>query len=474
MALKLYDTLTRAVREYTPLPPAPVGLYTCGMTVYDYAHIGHGRKYTMDDVLRRTLEYTGYTVKHVQNVTDVGHLASDSDDGEDKLEKGAKKFGKTVWDVAQFFTNDFYASMEYLNILKPHIIARATDHIEEQITLIETLISKGFAYDTEEAVYFNVTSFPTYGSLGRQSLESKMTAVRDEVKTGDKKHNPADFVLWFKRTGRFTDHAMHWPSPWGDGFPGWHIECSAMSMKYLGETIDIHTGGIDHIPVHHENEIAQSEAATGNTFVRFWVHHAFLTVDGEKMSKSLNNFIRIEDVRNKGVDPLALRYLYLNAHYRSQLNFTWEALANAQNALNELRIIIFNLPNGGTVIPEVENNCIDAITNDLNTPQLLACIWNYLRDHTNNYSNADKKATLLKLDSILGLGLEAVTKILIPAEVVTLCQKRSDARSLKKWELADAIRNEIEALGFMIEDTDTNIQKIVPATFLSKKLDKNL
>jgi cysteinyl-tRNA synthetase len=281
------------------------------MTVYDFAHIGHGRKYTMDDILRRALVYAGYNIRHVQNVTDVGHLSSDSDEGEDKLEKGAKKTGKTVWEVAEFFTNDFYHAMDTLNILRPHVIAKATDHIPEQIILVQKLIEKGLAYDTPEAVYFDVSQFPAYGSLSGQKLTDKLVAVRAEVETGSYKRNPHDFSLWFKRVGRFSDHAMHWQSPFGDGFPGWHIECSAMSMKYLGESFDIHTGGIDHIPVHHENEIAQSEGATGKPFAKYWVHHAFLNVNGEKMSKSLGNYVRIQDVIDRGIDPLALRYFYL-------------------------------------------------------------------------------------------------------------------------------------------------------------------
>src|SRR3990167_5528692 len=259
-------------------------MYTCGPTVYDYAHIGHARKYVYDDLLRRVLSANGLEVMHVQNVTDVGHLVSDADEGEDKLEKGAREMKRTVWEAAEFFTRDFYKMADSMNILRPTITARATDHIKEQTDLI-------------------------------QKLADKQVAVREEVKTGEHKRHPADFALWFKRVGRFADHQMHWESPWGDGFPGWHIECSAMSMKYLGESFDIHTGGEDHLPVHHPNEIAQAEAATGKLLARYWVHNAFLLIDGQKMSKSLGNLFRVEDVVEKGFSPLALRYLYLTAHY---------------------------------------------------------------------------------------------------------------------------------------------------------------
>ncbi len=459
--MKLYNTLTKTVAEITPLNPPHVGLYTCGMTVYDFAHIGHGRKYVGDDILRRALVRFGYEVKHVQNVTDVGHLVSDADEGEDKMEKGAKKSGKTVWEVAQFYTDHFYRTMDTLNILRPNFVCKATEHIPEQIALVAKLLEKGFAYDTPEAVYFDVTKFPQYGKLLGQSLDEKKTAVRDEVKTGDYKKNPADFALWFKRVGRFSDHAMHWESPWGDGFPGWHIECSAMSMKYLGDTIDIHTGGIDHIPVHHANEIAQSEGATGKQFVRYWVHYAFLMVDGKKMSKSLGNFYTIEDVLEKGVDPMALRYFYLTAHYRKPLNFTWEALAAAGQALSELRS---RMPKGehhaalGGQTKKFLDKFDAALANDLNTAEALAVVWEVAKS---SLKESEKAALLANFDSVLGLGFDKGrngTVSDIPGEVQALLTKREENRKAKNFATADEARQEIEAMGYVLEDTPTGVR----------------
>lgn len=455
--LNLYNTLSKKIEEFTPLSPPKVSLYTCGMTVYDYAHIGHGKKYVGDDILRRTLMRFGLDVTHVQNVTDVGHLVSDSDEGEDKMEKGAKKAGKTVWEVAEYFTKHFYNSMEKLNILTPTIVCKATDHIKEQIVLVEALISKGYAYDTPEAVYFDVSKFSQYGELFGQSLEDKKTAVREEVKTGEHKRNPVDFALWFKRVGRFSDHAMHWESPWGDGFPGWHIECSAMAMKYLGDTIDIHTGGIDHIPVHHPNEIAQSEGATGKQFVRFWVHHAFLMVDGKKMSKSLGNYYTIEDVLSRGIDPMALRYFYLTAHYRKSLNFTWEALEGARNALADLRSRVTKA--SGKVSVEGKKFLTqfdEALSHDLNTPQALAVAWEVAKS---SLSPQEKSALLLDFDTVLGLDLGRVQEEkIIPEEINALVAKREQLRKEKKFDEADAVRMEIENRGYTIEDTSKGIR----------------
>jgi cysteinyl-tRNA synthetase len=276
MALKIYDTKSRSIKEFIPLSKDVVTMYACGPTVYDYTHIGHMRKYIGDDMLRRTLTLLGYNVKHVMNITDVGHLTGDEDEtGEDKLEKGAKKEGKTVWDIAAFYTGYFNDTMRAVNVLPATIEARATDHIAEMIALNEKLVEKGFAYETDQAVYFDTSKDAGYGKLSGQKLTDKEVAVRDDVIIDPDKKHPADFALWFKRVGKFADHVMYWPSPWGDGFPGWHIECSAMAMHYLGQTIDIHTGGIDHIPVHHENEIAQSECATGHEFVHYWVQFLY-------------------------------------------------------------------------------------------------------------------------------------------------------------------------------------------------------
>lgn len=436
-------------------------MYSCGMTVYDYAHIGHGRKYVVDDILKRTLISDGFKVKHVQNVTDVGHLVSDADEGEDKLEKGAAKAGKTVWEVADFFTKHFYSSMDKLNIIRPDVIAKATDHIKDQVALITKLFERGFAYDTPEAVYFDTSKFQNYGKLSGQAIEEKLVAVREEVKTGEHKRHPSDFALWFKRVGRFENHTMHWDSPWGDGFPGWHIECSAMSMKYLGDQFDIHTGGEDHIAVHHTNEIAQSEGATGKQpFVKYWVHCAFLQVDGRKMSKSLENFYTIEDIEKKGFTPLALRYLYLTTHYRDPMNFTWDSLEAAQTALTKLKSQIANSKNSNrTSLSSEKNgkveiyrsNFAEAVNDDLNTPKALAVLWEMLKS---SIPSEDKYDLAISFDEVLGLKLGEVssTKPQVPVEVKKLVVDRERLRKEGKFEEADVIRLRIEKLGFSVED----------------------
>lgn len=462
MDLFLFNTLTKKKELFVPINPPTVALYTCGMTVYDYAHVGHGRKYVMDDILKRTLNYNGFKVKHVQNVTDVGHLVSDEDEGEDKLEKGAKKQGKTVWEVADYFTKHFYDSMDKLNVLKPDIICKATDHIKEQIEVIVKLFENGYAYDTPEAVYFDTTKFLKYGELTGQKQEDKKIAVREEIKTGEHKKNPHDFALWFKRVGRFVDHNMHWDSPWGDGFPGWHIECSAMSMKYLGDQIDIHTGGEDHIPVHHTNEIAQSEAATGKSpFSRFWLHYAFLTVDGVKMSKSLGNYFTLEDIVNKKYDPLSLRLLYLGAHYKKPMNFTWEALESAQIALKKLHEQVQGLKVQAdrlVLSAEKESKIVDFqtrfmsfINDDLNTPKALALVWEVLKS---NIPSLDKYDLLISFDEVLGLGLNNTKKHdhKIPEEIQVLLKKRDELRKQKRFEEADKIRDKVIGMGFDVSD----------------------
>lgn len=461
--MKIYNSLTRKIEEFTPINPPDVGMYTCGITAYDYAHIGHGRKYTMDDILRRTLTYLGYKVKHVQNVTDVGHLVSDADSGEDKMEKGATKIGKTPWEVAEFFTKNFYESMDKLNILRPTVICKATENISEQIELIKKIIANGHGYDTSEAVYFDTESFKGYGEMFGQKLSEKKTAVREEVHEGEHKKNPADFALWFKRVGRFKDHIMHWDSPWGDGFPGWHIECSAMSMKYLGEQFDIHTGGEDHLSVHHPNEIAQSEAGTGkHPFVRYWVHWAFLTVDGVKMSKSLGNFYTIDDVIKKGFDPLSLRYFYLTAHYKKPLNFTFEALSAASTALNKLRTQVGSLRSQSDrnqlseekleKVDHFRQEFRDTISDDLNMPQALAVVWEVLKS---NIPSSDKYDLIMSFDEVLGLKLgQAPSSEELPMtkEVEELLKKRDELRSTGKYEEADKLRDEIVKMGYTVSD----------------------
>ena len=453
MAFHLYNTKTRLVEDFSPLHPPTVALYACGPTVYDKTHIGHMRKYIGDDILRRTLAFLGYEVTHVMNITDVGHLSDDADSGEDKLEKGAEKEGKTVWDVANLYTEYFHTTMRAVNVLPPTIESKATEHIAEMIALVETLVAKGYAYETEQAVYFDTSKDLQYGELSGQKLADKEVGARDDVVVDESKKHPSDFALWFKRVGKFANHTMRWPSPWGDGFPGWHIECSAMSMHYLGETIDIHTGGIDHIPVHHENEIAQSECATGHTFVRFWVHHEFLNVDGEKMSKSKQNFYTIEDIAAHGINPLAVRLLCMQTSYRKPLNFTWESLTSADALLKKLQKFASKQSVVGEVIPSYIEAFTDALSDDLNTSKALAVLWQLYGDEST--SPADIWATLLKFDTVLGLDLASIPKFTIPEAVQILVSERDTARANKDFATSDRLRTELEKLGYIVLDTST-------------------
>lgn len=468
--LKIYNSLSKQVEDFKPIEEGKVGMYACGPTVYDYAHIGHGRKYVNDDVLKRFLEVIEeYKVTHVQNVTDVGHLVSDADAGEDKMEKGARKAGKTVWEVAAEYTEYFHNMMKGLNVLPPIFECKATDHIKEQIDLIQRIMDNGYAYDTPEAVYFEVSKFADYGKLFSQSMDEKMVAAREDVVTGEFKRNPADFVLWFKRVGKFADHIMHWESPWGDGFPGWHIECSAMSMKYLGEQFDIHTGGEDHKSIHHPNEIAQSEAATGKKpFVKYWIHSAFLMVDGVKMSKSLGNMYKLEDVVAKGASPMALRYLYLTTHYRKTMNFTWEGLFAAQTAIDKLNNQVANLTG---VVEETGwseegkpyyEGFVAAMEDDMNTPKALSVVWEMMKSHI---SDAAKVNLIEVFDSVLGLDLgtkKEGSDLPIMPEIAELLKMREDFRKAKNWVESDRLRTQIEELGYKVMDVagEQKVEKI--------------
>lgn len=452
--MKLYNTLSRTIEDFEPISPPRVGIYTCGPTVYDFTHIGHLRKYINDDVLVKILKSNKFDVKHVMNITDVGHLTSDEDAGEDKLEKGAKKEGKTVLEVAKFFEEDFFKSLRFVNIERPDVVALATEHIDDQVALIEILSKKGFTYKTSQAIYFDVSKFPGYTKLSGQKLDDKITGARSDVVVDNQKRNPADFALWFFTIGRFKDHVLRWPAPFGEGFPGWHIECSAMSMKYLGLSFDIHTGGIDHIPVHHTNEIAQSEAATGQMFVKYWVHSAFLTVDGEKMSKSLGNFYRINDIVNKGFNPLAYRYLTFQTHYRSEMNFTWKALEAAQVALDRL----YEIASGFTQVHkdtniEFERDFQDALNQDLNMPKAISVMWDMLKSKT---SDSIKAATLFEMDKVLGLKIQENSRRLIniPDKIREMVGERNKLRKEKRFNAADKLRKDIEKLGYVIEDNE--------------------
>lgn len=473
MALKLYNFLTRKKELFRPLRKGRVGLYTCGPTVYDYAHIGNLRTYIFEDVLRRTLEFEGYAVKHVMNITDVGHLTSDADTGEDKLEIGAKREGKTVWNVARFYTRAFLADIKKLNISKADVLAPATKHTAAQINIIKQLFRKRLAYETSKAVYFHVPKFKNYAKLSRQPLAKKLIGAREAVIVDTEKKHPADFVLWFKLVGRYKNHIMRWPSPWGLGFPGWHIECSAISSTYLGQLFDIHTGGIDHLTVHHTNEIAQSEGAYGKPLAKFWIEGEHMLVDGKKMSKSLGNVYTIADIVKRAFDPLDFRYFVLGANYRKPLNFTWKALGAARQArlglLNSLHRI-GRWPSGGRlkdenealkVIAAAERQFRAAIEDDLNMPKALAILIELL-----HYGNAlfDRRLltrrtsrliriTVLEFDRVLGLNVKKREALRIPTAVQKLIERREELRHNQEWAAADRLREQIKKLGFAVEDT---------------------
>ena len=456
--VRLYNTLSRKVENFASINPLKVGIYSCGPTVYDYAHIGHMRKYTMDDILVRVLRANGYVVKHVMNITDVGHLVSDEDTGEDKMEKGAKKYGMNVWDIAKRFENQFFASTDAVGIIRPDKVMHATGYIPEQIALIKILEEKGYAYEIpNDGIYYDTSKFPSYFALSRQNPDELRKGARVDFVEG--KRNVADFALW-KFSPKDEKRQMEWESPWpnseqgkGLGFPGWHIECSAMSMKALGNHFDIHTGGIDHIPVHHTNEIAQSEAATGEKFVNYWVHHNFLVVNGEKMSKSLGNFYTVQDVIAKGFDPRLLRYLYLQTHYRQEMNFTWESLNAAQTALVKLQ---GHMSDEVSTVPNISwmKKFMDALNDDLNTSKAVAIVWEMVKDES--VLPGEKKATLLEMDKILGFGLERIkvkeSMIKLPIEVQNFIQEREAFRKAGEFAAADEIRSKVYELGYTIED----------------------
>ncbi len=446
--LQLYDTYTRSIRQFQSLQPGQVGMYACGPTVYDYAHIGNLRTYIFEDILRRTLEFNGYKVKHVVNITDVGHLVSDADTGEDKMEKGAKKVGRTAWEIAAMFTQAFKEDIKHLNIKEPTIWCRATDHIVDMLQFIECIERNGYTYHTSDGIYFDTSKQPDYGYLGRLDIEGLQAGAR--VDLGEKKH-PTDFALW-KFSPKDQHRQMEWDSPWGIGFPGWHIECSAMSVKYLGKFFDIHCGGEDHITVHHTNEIAQTEACYGTHLANFWMHGHFLQLDAEKMSKSAGEFLRLQSLIDRGYDPLAYRFFCMSAHYRAKLNFTWESLDGAAVSLDRLRNLVYELGEAGEPDPEWIDRFISEMNDDLNMPRALAVVWELLKS---DIPAKVKKGTILVYDQILGLGLADYRPPVesIPDEIIALANQRQMARSEKNWALADSIRMEINQKGYEIEDT---------------------
>lgn len=448
MELKLYNTLARKKEIFKPIKKGEVALYTCGPTVYGPPHIGNLRSYIFEDILKRTLTANGYKVNHVMNITDVGHLTSDADEGEDKMEKGARTEGKTVWEIAELYTNMFKENLRQLNVLEPNIWCKATDHIKEQIELIQILENKDFTYKTSDGIYFDTSKFNSYSKLAKLDTENLKEGAR--VEANPEKKRSTDFALWKFSVGG-SKRQMEWPSPWGVGFPGWHIECSAMSMKYLGPTIDIHCGGIDHIPVHHTNEIAQSEAATGQTFVNYWMHNEFLVVDQKRMGKSEGNLLTLDWLAKEGVSPLAYRYFCLNTHYRKPLNFSLEAIWSTQKTYQSLHDKIASIENSDVGVTEFEERFLQAINDDLNTPQALALVWELMKS---KHSEGAKKNTLLKMDEVLGLGLKNIPLLIIPAEIKALVDEREHIRLDKDFAKADDIRARIKGLGFTVDDTD--------------------
>lgn len=457
--LRLHNTLTGKKEEFKPITPGHVSMYNCGPTVYNYAHIGNLRAYVFADVLRRTLEYNGYTVKQVMNITDVGHLTSDGDEGDDKMVKALKRLQKPMTlpamrEVADIYTESFKKDLQALNILTPHEMPRASDHIKEDIELIKTLEEKGFAYRISDGLYFDTSKFPDYGKLGNINLLGQQAGARVEVKS-DKK-NQKDFTLW-----KLSSNDLGWESPWGKGFPGWHIECSAMSRKYLGQPFDIHTGGIDLIPTHHQNEIAQSESAYETPLANFWLHSEFVNIGETKMAKSDGNFITLQTLISKATNPLAYRFFLLEAGYRTPLRFSEELVRQVQDRkLYTLYKTLGQLPMGGNISEAYHSRFVEALGDDLNTAKALSLVYAILGE-VEHLSPADKRATILDFDKVFGLDIENQSKILtsqaesIPSEIQALALEREEARKDKNFKLSDEIRLQIEKEGFEVMDTDS-------------------
>lgn len=464
MDIFLYNTLTRGKDIFSPLKARHVSMYHCGPTVYGYAHVGNLRPYIFADILRRTFEYNDYTVKQVINITDIGHLTSDGDEGDDKMTKALLAAGKpltleSLKNHADFYTEQYIADLKALKVELPHYLPKASEHIKEDISLIKKLEKNDYAYVISDGVYFDTKKDADYGKLGGISDTDEEETV-SRIGVNEEKRNVRDFCLW-----KF-DSTIGWESPWGKGFPGWHIECSAMSMKYLGDTFDIHTGGIDHIPVHHNNEIAQSESATGKTFANVWMHGAFVNIDGAKIAKSLGNTYYLKDLRDRGIFPLAFRYWILTAHYRTLINFTEEALRGAQTAYDRLRAAVRDL---AANTKDQKNNSVDiayqaifhqAINDDLNTAKAIAIVWDLIKD--SEITPSSKLATLLNFDKVLGLELASAAKSSeIDNEIFSLIEQRDEARKAKDWKTSDDIRLEIESKGYEVKDTAEGT-KVIP------------
>ncbi|MDE6885151.1 MAG: cysteine--tRNA ligase [Clostridia bacterium] len=454
MMLKIYNTLTRQKEDFQPIKEGKVTMYSCGPTVYSYAHIGNLRTYIFMDIFRRVLKYDGYKLKGVMNITDVGHLLSDGDEGEDKMAKAAREQQKTPWEIAEFYTQYFFNDFQKLNIGKPEVIAKATDHIEEMIKDVQTLIDKGYAYEIDDGIYYDISKFPEYGKLSRLSLDDQQAGARVEVNS--QKRHPADFAVWKKAD---PQHIMQWQSPWGMGYPGWHIECSTMSRKYLGSHFDIHTGGVDAIPVHHENEIAQNEALEGHKTVNYWVHSEFMLVDNGKMSKSLGNVYRIDQLEERGYSALDYRYFCLNAHYRKKLNFTFEGMDGAKTSYARLLNVLYShkispAPTDRSILDEYKKAFDEAINDDLNIPLALGVLWTMVKAP----KSKDIYALALQFDKVLGLSLDKAQpaeeeKIDVPQEIQDIAKQRFEAKKNRDFATADALRSKLSELGYSVLDS---------------------
>lgn len=453
MNIIFYNTLTKTKEEFKPLEGNTVRIYTCGPTVYKDASIGNMKSYIFMDNLRRVLKYNGYDLKHAMNITDVGHLVSDGDEGEDKMLKAAREEKKSPLEIAAYYTTKFFEDLDRLNIDRPEIICKATDHIEDMMNFVQKLLDNGYAYETSTAIYFDVSKLDKYGILSGIDLRNQRAGARVEV--DKEKRNPYDFALWIKAP---ENHIMKWESKWGLCYPGWHIECSAMSNKYLGDVFDIHTGGIDLIPTHHENEIAQSKGCTGKIPAKFWMHCEFLLIDGGKMSKSLGNTYLVQDLIDKGYDPLAYRMLCFTSHYRNKLNFTWDALTSAQNSLIKLKEGYLKHKEGEarveeTVLTDYKQKFLEAINDDLNMPVAMSVIWEIIKNPTKSKQLAD---LLLDFDKVLGIKIDEPLKQKqeeLPEEILELIEKRKKARQEKNWALSDELRDKIIEKGYAVKDS---------------------
>lgn len=449
--IRLYNTLTRKKEEFIPIQKGIVKIYSCGPTVYNYAHIGNMRAYILMDTLRKVLEYNGYKVEQVMNITDVGHMTSDADSGEDKMEKSARIMNMSVYEIAEKFTKLFMNDIKSLNVKLPEHVVKATEHIKEMEEYVKELVDRGYAYETSKGVYFDTSKLENYGRyLSPNNIDGLLAGARIEVDS--EKKNPLDFALWIKAP---KEHIMQWDSSFGKCYPGWHIECSAMSRKYLGEEFDIHTGGVDHIQIHHENEIAQSVGATGKILARYWLHTEFLLVDGGKMSKSLGNVYTLAQLQEKNIEPLAFRYFTYSSNFTNKLNFTWEAIRSSQVSLNKLREQVNKNKGVNTKLSEekikkYEERFLDAINDNLNMPIAISVLWDLLKEEKSN----DVYELAMKFDTVLSLELnKKMEGEEVPIEVQELLRKREEARKEKNFALSDELRKKILNLGYLVKDT---------------------